>query len=58
MYKFLFELYILMCLDICIVYFTFILIILYYYLLLIFFFFDDFIYKFIIYVSCHVNDNY
>jgi hypothetical protein len=32
MYEFLFELYILM--DICIVYFTFILIVLYYYLLL------------------------
>jgi len=34
MYKFLFELCILRCLDICIVYFIFILIMLYYYLLL------------------------
>jgi hypothetical protein len=34
MYEFLFELCILKCLDICIVYFTFILIVLYYYLLL------------------------
>jgi hypothetical protein len=33
MYEFLFELYILRCLDICIVYFIFILIVLYYYLL-------------------------
>jgi len=39
MYKFLFELYILMCLDICIVYFTFILTMLYYYLLFFFNFF-------------------
>jgi hypothetical protein len=34
MYELLFELYILRCLDICIVYFIFILIVLYYYLLL------------------------
>jgi hypothetical protein len=55
MYKFLFELYILMCLDICIVYFNHVILLYYYFIL---FFFDDFIYKFIIYVSCHVNDNY
>jgi hypothetical protein len=34
MYEFLFELYILRCFDICIIYITFILIVLYYYLLL------------------------